>query len=150
MRYMIREKFFHLGEDSTIMNDAGQPIMQVDGKVLSLHDRLIVRDLVGNEVANVHRRLMTLTPTYEISRGGDCAGYLGRLFITIKTCAKTLDLPSCFAFITRCVYQENRERASLCSMNRQANTRTTRQRDDLFSVSVEEKQGKDDKNTPSP
>jgi hypothetical protein len=38
---------------------------------LSLHDRLIVRDLAGNEVANVHRRLMILTPTYEISRGGD-------------------------------------------------------------------------------
>ncbi len=37
MRYMIREKFFRLGEDSTIF--------EVDGKVLSLHDRLIVRDL---------------------------------------------------------------------------------------------------------
>ena len=57
---MIREKFFHLGEDSTIMNEVGQPIMQVDGKVLSLHDRLIVSDLAGNEVVNVHRRLMTL------------------------------------------------------------------------------------------
>ena len=43
MRYMIREKFFRIGEDSTIMNEVGQPIMQVDGKVLSLHDRLIVR-----------------------------------------------------------------------------------------------------------
>jgi uncharacterized protein YxjI len=32
MRHMIREKFFHLGEDSIIMNDAGQPIMQVDGR----------------------------------------------------------------------------------------------------------------------
>ena len=56
MRYKIREKFFHLGEDSIIMNDAGQPVMQVDGKVLSLHDRLIIRDMAGNEVANVHRR----------------------------------------------------------------------------------------------
>ena len=32
---MIREKLFHLGEDSTIMNQSGQPIMQVDGKVLA-------------------------------------------------------------------------------------------------------------------
>jgi uncharacterized protein YxjI len=71
MRYMIREKFFHLGEDSTIMNEAGQPIFEVDGKVLSLHDRLMARDLAGNEVAKVHRRLFTLTPTYEISRGGE-------------------------------------------------------------------------------
>ena len=42
MRYIIREKFFRLGEDSTIMNEAGQPVFEVDGKVLSLHDRLIV------------------------------------------------------------------------------------------------------------
>jgi hypothetical protein len=26
---MISEKLFHLGEDSTIMNQSGQPIMQV-------------------------------------------------------------------------------------------------------------------------
>jgi hypothetical protein len=32
---MIREKLFHLGEDSTIMNESGQPIMQIDGKVLA-------------------------------------------------------------------------------------------------------------------
>jgi hypothetical protein len=32
---MIREKLFHLGEDSTIMNQSGQPIMQIDGKVLA-------------------------------------------------------------------------------------------------------------------
>ena len=31
---MIREKLFHHGVDSTIMNEAGQPIMQIDGKVL--------------------------------------------------------------------------------------------------------------------
>jgi hypothetical protein len=32
---MIREKLFHLDEDPTIMIEAGQPIMQVDGKVLA-------------------------------------------------------------------------------------------------------------------
>ena len=68
MRYKIREKSFHLGEDSIIMNDAGQPVFEVDGKVLSLHDRLIVRDMAGNEVANVHRQLLTLTPTSAITR----------------------------------------------------------------------------------
>jgi hypothetical protein len=32
---MIREKLFHLDEDPTIMNEADQPIMQVDGKALA-------------------------------------------------------------------------------------------------------------------
>ena len=32
---MISEKLFHHSVDSTIMNESGQPIMQVDGKVLA-------------------------------------------------------------------------------------------------------------------
>ena len=67
MRYLIRERFFRLGEDSDILNDAGQPVYQVDGKVLTLRDTLIVRDMAGQEVAQVRRRLIALRPTYEIS-----------------------------------------------------------------------------------
>jgi uncharacterized protein YxjI len=93
MRYIIREKFFHLGEDSIILNDAGQPVFEVDGKVLSLHDRLIVRDMAGNEVANVQRRLFTLTPTYEISRGGDTLATFRKHFFSPFVDRFTVDIP---------------------------------------------------------
>ncbi len=69
MRYVIREKFFHITEDSTITDDAGRAVFQVNGKLFSIHDRLSIRDLTGNEVAAVNRRLIALTPTYEITRG---------------------------------------------------------------------------------
>jgi uncharacterized protein YxjI len=42
--YLIRERFFRLGEDSDITDDQGRPVLYVDGKVLSLHDRLVIRD----------------------------------------------------------------------------------------------------------
>ena len=93
MRYMIREKFFRLGEDSTIMNEAGQPVFEVDGKVLSLHDRLIVRDLAGNEVVNVHRRLLTLRPTYEITRGGETLATFRKHFFSPFVDRFTVDIP---------------------------------------------------------
>jgi uncharacterized protein YxjI len=93
MRYMIREKFFHLGEDSTIMNEAGQPIFEVDGKVLTLHDRLIIRDMAGNEVANVHRRLMALRPTYEITRGGETVAIFRKHFFSPFVDRFTVDIP---------------------------------------------------------
>ena len=93
MRYMIREKFFRLGEDSTIMNEAGQPVMQVDGRVLSLHDRLIVGDLAGNEVVNVYRRLMTLRPTYEITRGGETLATFRKHFFSPFVDRFTVDIP---------------------------------------------------------
>lgn len=70
MRYVIRERFFRLGEDSDITDEAGRPVLRVDGKVFSLHDTLVVRDPVGAEVAHVQRKLLVLRPTYEITAGG--------------------------------------------------------------------------------
>jgi uncharacterized protein YxjI len=61
--YLIRERFFRLGEDSDITDDQGRPVLQVDGKVLSLHDRLVLRDPNDQEVAQVHRKLASLRPT---------------------------------------------------------------------------------------
>ena len=45
--YVIRERMFRLGEDSEITDEAGQPVLQVDGKVLSLHNRLSLTDPAG-------------------------------------------------------------------------------------------------------
>ena len=58
MRYQVREKIFRLGEDNDILNEAGQPVLQVDGKVLSLHGLMLVNDLAGTEVARVSRKLV--------------------------------------------------------------------------------------------
>jgi uncharacterized protein YxjI len=68
--YVIRERMFRLGEDSDITDEAGQPVLHVDGKVLSLHNRLILRDRAGREAGQVHRKLAALRPAYEITLGG--------------------------------------------------------------------------------
>ena len=44
MRYVIRERLFRLGEDSQITDEQGQTVFEVDGKVLTLRDRLILRE----------------------------------------------------------------------------------------------------------
>lgn len=71
MRYVIRERFFRLGEDSDISDEAGQPVFIVDGKVLTLRNTVIMRDLAGVEVAKVERQLIAIRPTYHITRNGD-------------------------------------------------------------------------------
>jgi uncharacterized protein YxjI len=68
--YVIRERLFRLGEDSDITDEAGERVLHVDGKVLSLHNRLILRDPAGRETGQVHRKLAALRPTYEITIGG--------------------------------------------------------------------------------
>lgn len=70
MRYIIREKFFRLGEDSTITDASGRPVIQVDGKVFSLHHTLVLRDLRGNELATVKKKLIALGQTYQITIHG--------------------------------------------------------------------------------
>jgi uncharacterized protein YxjI len=68
--YVIRERLFRLGEDSDITDGAGQPVLHVDGKVLSLHNRLVLQDPAGREAGQVRRKLAALRPTYQISIGG--------------------------------------------------------------------------------
>jgi len=68
--YVIRERLFRLGEDSDITDGTGRPVLHVDGKVLSLHNRLILRDPAGREVGQVHRKLAALRPTYKITIDG--------------------------------------------------------------------------------
>lgn len=81
MRYVIRERFFRLGEDSDITDEAGRPVYIVDGKVLTLRDTVIVRDLDGTELAKVERKLIALRPTYHITnRGEDLADVRKKIF----------------------------------------------------------------------
>jgi uncharacterized protein YxjI len=68
--YVIRERMFRMGEDSDITDEAGRPVLHVDGKVMSLHNRLVLQDPSGREAGQVHRKLAALRPTYEITIGG--------------------------------------------------------------------------------
>src|SRR5688572_12114402 len=93
MRYVIKEKMFRLGEDSDILNESGQPVLHVDGKVMTLHDRLVVEDMSGQEVASVHRRLIALRPTYEITIKGQQAATVKKHFFTPFRDKFTIDVP---------------------------------------------------------
>jgi uncharacterized protein YxjI len=93
VRYIIKERFFRLGEDSDILDESGQPVLHVDGKVLTLRDRLIVNDLSGQEVASVHRKLLAFRPTYEISVRGEKAAQVRKHLFTPFRDSFTIDVP---------------------------------------------------------
>jgi uncharacterized protein YxjI len=91
--YVIRERMFRLGEDSDITDEAGRPVLQVDGKVLSLHNRLVLRDPAGREVGQVHRKLAALRPTYEITMDGKDVAEVRRHLFTPFGERFTIDVP---------------------------------------------------------
>jgi uncharacterized protein YxjI len=91
--YVIRERMFRLGEDSDITDGAGQPVLHVDGKVLSLRNRLILRDPAGREVGQVHRKLAALRPAYEITLGGTDVAEVRKHLFTPFGARFTIDVP---------------------------------------------------------
>jgi uncharacterized protein YxjI len=91
--YLIRERFFRLGEDSDITDEQGEPVLQVDGKVLTLHDRLVLREPAGREVAQVHRKLVALRPTYQISVAGQKVAEVRKHLFTPFVDRFTIDIP---------------------------------------------------------
>jgi len=70
VRYIIQEKLLAFGEDSTIKNEKGQPVFDVDGKALSLLNTLVVHDIEKNKVVTIKQKIPSITPTYEITYEG--------------------------------------------------------------------------------
>ena len=93
MAYLIRERLFALGQDSDITDEQGRPVLHVDGKVLSLRNRLVLRDPEGREVAQVRRKLAALRPTYQVSIAGEPAAEVRKRLFTPFGDRFTIDVP---------------------------------------------------------
>jgi uncharacterized protein YxjI len=91
--YVIRERFFSIGDDFDVLDEHGTKVLHVDGKVLSLRNKVVIEDLDGNEVASVHRHLVALRPTYEITIGGEKAAEVRKKLFTPFREKFTIDVP---------------------------------------------------------
>jgi len=92
MRYVMRQKVFCLGDDYTIKDESGQDRFIVDGAAFTIRDSTSFRDMAGNELCHIHKRLLSLGPTYEIDRGGSTITVAKHLFALFK-CRFTVDVP---------------------------------------------------------
>jgi uncharacterized protein YxjI len=91
--YLIRERFFGLGQDWDITDEHGRPVLRVDGKAISLRDRLVLRDPGGREVAEVRRKLVATRPTYEVEVGGEQAARIRKKLFTPFVDRYSVDIP---------------------------------------------------------
>jgi uncharacterized protein YxjI len=91
--YLIRERFFDIGDDFDITDGDGNKLYHVDGKVLTLRSRLVIEDTSGQEVAAVHRHLIALRATYEITIGGKKAAEVRKKLFTPFRERFTIDIP---------------------------------------------------------
>jgi len=91
--YVIKERFLDIGDDFDVTDDHGRKVLHVDGKVMSVRDKLVIEDPSGNEVASVHRKLIALRPTYRIEIGGEEAGTVSKKLFTPFREKFTIDVP---------------------------------------------------------
>src|SRR3954462_12944905 len=91
--YVIRERFFSIGDDFDVLDEHGTKLFHVDGKVLSVRNKVVIEDPAGNEVASVHRHLVALRPTYEITIGGEKAAEVRKKLFTPFRESFTIDVP---------------------------------------------------------
>ena len=93
MRYVMRQKFFALGDDFQIRDEGGNEAYYVDGRALSFGDKLSFRDAAGNELAFISQRLMAWGPTYEIWRNGALAAVVKKKLFAFFHHRFTVDVP---------------------------------------------------------
>lgn len=93
MRYQMKQKLFSFGDDFKIVDDNGDHVATVDGKVFSIGDKLVFEDPSGRELARIEERLISLKPTYEITRDGKALATVSKDFFTLFRCSFTVDVP---------------------------------------------------------
>ena len=93
MSYIIREKLLAFGNDSTIRNEKGQPVFDVDGKALSVLNTIVVRDMEKNKVVTIKQKLPSISPTYEITREGQESAKISKQLISPFADRFTVNIP---------------------------------------------------------
>jgi len=91
--YVIRERFFSIGDDFDVLDEHGNKVFHVDGKVFTLRNKVVIEDLDGRELASVHRHLVAIRPTYEIRIGGETAAEVKKKLFTPFRDKFTIDVP---------------------------------------------------------
>ncbi|MBV9924307.1 MAG: LURP-one-related family protein [Acidobacteria bacterium] len=93
MRYVMKQKFFSLGDSFAIRDEQGQEVFRAQGKVISFGDQLTLRDASGEEVAYISQKVFSWGPTYEIYRGGQLFAVVKKKMFTFFKHIFTVDVP---------------------------------------------------------
>jgi uncharacterized protein YxjI len=70
MRYLVRERLFHIKDDFWVTDADGNRAFFVNAKVLSLRHKLELQDASGRDLAEIKDKLVTFTDAMEVEHDG--------------------------------------------------------------------------------
>jgi uncharacterized protein YxjI len=90
---VLKQKFFAMGDDFLIKDDAGRDVYFVDGRAFSIGDKLSFQDMGGNELAFIKQRVLSWGKTYEIARNGHVVAVVKKHLLGLFHHRFTVDVP---------------------------------------------------------
>jgi uncharacterized protein YxjI len=83
-RFQMRQRMLSIGDDYWIETDDGARAYHVDGKALRIRKTFLLKDAVGNEVAKLQERKLSLRDKMEIERDGHSLATVHKRLIGIR------------------------------------------------------------------
>jgi uncharacterized protein YxjI len=107
LRYRLRQDLLAIGQDFTIDDDQGDVAFRVDGKVMAIGDKLVIKDPDGKEVGRITQKLLRLTPSYEVQRGGEVIAVVKKKMLTLVRDRFVVDVPGPDDFVAKGSFLEH-------------------------------------------
>ena len=84
MRLLIKQRVFSWGDTYDIYDEMGNVKYIVKAEVFAFGHQLHVYDAYNNEIGQIHQKLLTFMPQFEIVMGGNVCGRISKQFTFFK------------------------------------------------------------------
>jgi len=91
MRYVMKQRLFSFADEFLIKDETGNDVFLVDGKALSLGNKLSFEDLNGNQLAYIKQEF-PFASTYDIYKGEHLWAVVHKKAFTFFNCTFTVDV----------------------------------------------------------
>ncbi|MDQ6688921.1 MAG: LURP-one-related family protein [Gemmatimonadota bacterium] len=89
----MKQKLLSFGDDFTIKDEQGRDAFFVDGRALSIGNKLSFQDMSGKELVYIKQKLFNWGPTYELWRGDEQLAVVKRELFSFLHHRFTVDVP---------------------------------------------------------
>lgn len=83
MKFILSQKFLSIGDDFIILNENKDKVYKVDGKILTLTEKLNFNDTKGNKIYTIRKKLLKFKETYVIEEKGEVIATLRKDLLNI-------------------------------------------------------------------
>jgi uncharacterized protein YxjI len=92
VRYLMAADLFSLNDRFVIKDDRGRPTFYVDGRLLSIDNKMVFSDTKGNELATLENKIFDIVNTIQIKRDGRVVAEVRPAIATLFVKAYMIDV----------------------------------------------------------